>query len=190
MTFTWTSLSTLGPRAWLRQLYYRKNPQPQLKVEGDTQFYVGKRGQIFERDRFTRAFLFYDMNQQDQNGLTPLHRAVTTSNLEAVRTLCHAGANFTLGDNYGETPLQLAGELQRATRRAQPGYRETFSGSGYDAIIMEPCTTPTAQFLKDWEIQTNIWNRKVSRMVNTTKKMLFISLVAAATLYTASHLFA
>jgi Ankyrin repeats (many copies) len=49
-----------------------------------------------------------DKNAQDNNGATPLHRAVRTRCADAVRCLLLAGVRPTLKNNAGSTPFHLA----------------------------------------------------------------------------------
>jgi len=68
-----------------------------------------------------------DIQAQDKNGATPLHRAVRTRCAAAVRCLLAAGADATLRNKPGSTPFHLAvqntgksgsgSELARAAQR-------------------------------------------------------------------------
>ncbi len=49
-----------------------------------------------------------DINTQDKNGATPLHRAVRTRCAAAVKCLLEAGCDPTLKNNPGSTPFHLA----------------------------------------------------------------------------------
>jgi len=49
-----------------------------------------------------------DPNALDKDGTAPLHRAVRTRSLPAVRALVEAGANVTQRNKSGSTPLHLA----------------------------------------------------------------------------------
>src|SRR5437667_1038448 len=49
-----------------------------------------------------------EINAQDKNGATPLHRAVRTRCAAAVRYLLQAGADPTLKNKPGSTPFHLA----------------------------------------------------------------------------------
>ncbi|HEY6805646.1 MAG TPA: ankyrin repeat domain-containing protein [Pyrinomonadaceae bacterium] len=49
-----------------------------------------------------------DINSQDKNGATPLHRAVRTRCAAAVKFLLDAGANPTIKNKPGSTPFHLA----------------------------------------------------------------------------------
>lgn len=46
-----------------------------------------------------------DVNQRDENGMTPLHWAAGMANTKAVRILLEAGANPSIPDNKGSIPL-------------------------------------------------------------------------------------
>ena len=49
-----------------------------------------------------------DPNALDKSGVTPLHRAVRTRSLAAVRALLDGGANPLLPNGSGSTPMDLA----------------------------------------------------------------------------------
>jgi ankyrin repeat protein len=49
-----------------------------------------------------------EIDMQDRNGATPLHRAVRTRCVAAVRSLLDSGANATLRNKPGSTPFHLA----------------------------------------------------------------------------------
>ncbi len=49
-----------------------------------------------------------DINAQDKNGATPLHRAVRTRCAAAVECLLNAGADATMRNKPGSTPFHLA----------------------------------------------------------------------------------
>src|SRR6185369_15247269 len=49
-----------------------------------------------------------DINAQDKNGATPLHRAVRTRCVAAVKFLLAAGADPTMKNKPGSTPFHLA----------------------------------------------------------------------------------
>src|SRR6185295_6705091 len=69
-----------------------------------------------------------DPNAVDDSGVAPLHRAVRTRSLAAVRALVEAGANPKQPNKNGSTPLHLAvqntgrsGSGSEAARRQQAG---------------------------------------------------------------------
>ena len=47
----------------------------------------------------------YDLNIQNDNGHTPLNRAVEYNNIEIVKLLLNAGADIDKQNNYGYTAL-------------------------------------------------------------------------------------
>jgi ankyrin repeat protein len=49
-----------------------------------------------------------DPNTLDKSGVAPVHRAVRTRSLEAVRALLNGGANAVQPNRAGSTPLHLA----------------------------------------------------------------------------------
>lgn len=56
-----------------------------------------------------------DANAVDKNGVAPLHRAVRTRSLAAVRALLDGGADVRLRNGAGSTPLHLAVQTTGAT---------------------------------------------------------------------------
>ncbi len=53
-----------------------------------------------------------DVNVSDKQGLTPLHIALHCKDKDALEILAKHGADFTITDNYGRTPLFMAVELE------------------------------------------------------------------------------
>ena len=54
-----------------------------------------------------------DMNKQDQDGMTPLHRAVEGNHLSAVRLLLQTSSvDYLIQDHKGRTPYRLAVDLR------------------------------------------------------------------------------
>ena len=49
-----------------------------------------------------------DINQPDNDGITPLHIAAQNGNIEIVTQLLAAGANVNIADSEGTTPLYMA----------------------------------------------------------------------------------
>jgi len=78
-----------------------------------------------------------DINAQDKNGATPLHRAVRTRCAAAVRFLLNAGADPKLKNKPGSTPFHLAvqntgrgGSGADAAKQAQRQIIKEFLSSG------------------------------------------------------------
>src|SRR5579883_621420 len=55
-----------------------------------------------------------DVNKRGVDGSTPLQYAVYNEDVAEVRRLIKAGANVSLANNYGATPMGLAGEIGNA----------------------------------------------------------------------------
>ncbi|XP_045177598.2 protein phosphatase 1 regulatory subunit 12A-like [Mercenaria mercenaria] len=53
----------------------------------------------------------FDLNQRNHTGLTALHYAVLTNNLDSVKLLLNHGANVSSQDEYGFSPLHTAAAL-------------------------------------------------------------------------------
>jgi hypothetical protein len=66
-----------------------------------------------------------EINAQDKNGATPLHRAVRTRCAAAVRCLLEAGADPLLKNKPGSTPFHLA---VQNTGRGGSGWPEAIAG--------------------------------------------------------------
>lgn len=85
-----------------------------------------------------------DINAQDKNGASPLHRAVRTRCAAAVKFLLREGANPTLRNRPGSTPFHLAvqdtGRGGSGTDEARAGQRE---------IIREFLSFGVSKTLKD-----------------------------------------
>ena len=74
-------------------------------------------------------------NVLDGSGVTPLHRAVRTRSLAAVRALLDGGANATLPNRAGSTPLHLA---VQSTGRGGSGSPEALEQQlGIVALLLE-----------------------------------------------------
>ncbi len=67
-----------------------------------------------------------DVNAKDDEGLSPLHRAVRNGETEVVETLIAAGADVNAKDNDGESPLH------RAARSGETEVVETLIAAGAD----------------------------------------------------------
>ncbi len=85
-----------------------------------------------------------DINAPDQNGATPLHRAVRTRSAAAVKCLLAAGADPTLKNKPGSTPFHLAvqntgrgGSGAAAARTAQREILEAFLKHGVSPALQD-----------------------------------------------------
>ncbi|MBI3039830.1 ankyrin repeat domain-containing protein [bacterium] len=92
-----------------------------------------------------------DVNAKSENGLTPLHCAGDTGNIEGVRSLLKLGAKIDAQDNDGDTPLHLA---------IQGGRKELVefllsSGSSRDIRNLQG---RTPQEEAHFSFQIEIWN--------------------------------
>ena len=57
------------------------------------------------------ALTFYDVNERDAIGMTPLHYAASTlANLAITRLLAHPGIDATLADQFGRSAATVAYE--------------------------------------------------------------------------------
>ncbi len=65
-----------------------------------------------------------DINAQDKNGATPLHRAVRTRTAAGVHCLLKTGADPTLRNNSGSTPFHLAVQTTGAGGSGNPLAKE------------------------------------------------------------------
>jgi len=85
-----------------------------------------------------------EINIQDKNGATPLHRAVRTRCAAAVRCLLEAGCDSTLRNKPGSTPFHLAvqdtgrgGSGAEVARAAQREIIETFLSLGISTALKD-----------------------------------------------------
>lgn len=76
-----------------------------------------------------------DPNAVASSGVTPLHRAVRTRSLAAVRALLDAGANPTQRNENGSTPLHLA--VQPTGRSGAGSERAREQQAGIIALLLE-----------------------------------------------------
>jgi ankyrin repeat protein len=103
-----------------------------------------------------------DINAQDQNGATPLHRAVRTRCAAAVRFLLDAGAESTLRNKPGSTPFHLAvqntgrgGSGGGAAREAQREIVHAFLERGVSPKVKDG----KGKSVLDWA--TSAWTRQI-----------------------------
>jgi len=85
-----------------------------------------------------------EMNAQDKNGATPLHRAVRTRCAAAVRWLLKSGSDATLKNKPGSTPFHLAvqdtgrgGSGAEIARAAQRKIIREFLSFGLDPALKD-----------------------------------------------------
>jgi hypothetical protein len=85
-----------------------------------------------------------NIDAQDKNGATPLHRAVRTRCAVAVRCLLNAGADPTIGNKPGSTPFHLAvqntgrgGSGSEKARMAQREILEAFLERGVSSTLAD-----------------------------------------------------
>ena len=84
------------------------------------------------------------INQQDEDGRTPLHYACASGRTESVKLLLQAGGDVTIGDKMGWSPLHMCVEITR--KRASSRY---CSGLNYQAgIISEQETLRTTDIIR------------------------------------------
>jgi len=82
-----------------------------------------------------------DPNAVDDSGVAPLHRAVRTRSLAAVRALVEAGANPKLPNGSGSTPLHLA--VQNTGRGGSGSERAREQQAGIIRFLIERGARPT-----------------------------------------------
>lgn len=94
-----------------------------------------------------------DVDAQDKNGATPLHRAVRTRCAAAVKCLLDAGADPTLRNKPGSTPFHLAvqntgrgGSGSEKARAAQRVILQAFLGRGVSPTL----TDAKGKSIRDW----------------------------------------
>ena len=82
-----------------------------------------------------------DPNAVDGSGVAPLHRAVRTRSLSAVRALVEAGANPTQQNQAGSTPLHLA--VQNTGRGGSGSPRARQQQAAIVKLLLERGARPT-----------------------------------------------
>lgn len=94
-----------------------------------------------------------NMNAQDKNGATPLHRAVRTRCAAAVKCLLEAGADPTIRNKPGSTPFHLAvqntgrgGSGSEKARTAQREILQAFLERGVSPTL----TDARGKSILDW----------------------------------------
>jgi ankyrin repeat protein len=84
-----------------------------------------------------------DPNALDNSGVAPLHRAVRTRSLPAVRALLDGGANLTAPNNAGSTPLHLA--VQTTGRGGSGSEHARQQQAAIIRLLLERGASPTDQ---------------------------------------------
>ena len=81
-----------------------------LHLAAENRNYLRDEGVYFEQTAHVSLFIAHDanVNNQDDEGNTPLHRAVKVGNAKAVSVLIKNGANVNATNNAGENPLDIA----------------------------------------------------------------------------------
>lgn len=103
-----------------------------------------------------------DPNALDGSGVAPLHRAVRTRSLPAVRALIHAGADPRQPNKAGSTPLHLA--VQPTGRGGSGSERARRQQVGIISLLLERGAKPTDRDGKGkrvYEAATGDWIRRV-----------------------------
>ena len=101
-----------------------------------------------------------DPNALDRSGVAPLHRAVRTRSLSAVRALVDAGANPTQPNKAGSTPLHLA--VQNTGRGGSGSQRARQQQAAIVRLLLEHGAKPTDRDRRDKtvsEVATSEWLR-------------------------------
>ena len=99
-----------------------------------------------------------NINVQDKNGATPLHRAVRTRCADAVRCLLDAGADPSIRNKPGSTPFHLAvqntgrgGSGSERARTAQREILKTFLERGVSPTLRDAKGKSILEWVKsDW----------------------------------------
>jgi hypothetical protein len=108
------------------------------------------------------AFAGADLNALDRAGVAPLHRAVRTRSLAAVRALVDAGANPRQPNKAGSTPLHLA---VQPTGRGGSGSQEAREQQvGIISFLLERGARPTDRDRKGKQVveaATSDWIRQL-----------------------------
>src|SRR5207249_8592817 len=101
-----------------------------------------------------------DPNAVDSGGVTPLHRAVRTRSLPAVRALLDGGANPRKPNKTGSTPLHLAVQTTGRGGSGSPHARQ--QQAGIVRLLLERGASPTDKDGRDKQVRqaaTSEWIR-------------------------------
>ena len=120
-----------------------------------------------------------DVQAQDKNGATPLHRAVRTRCAAAVEALLDAGADATLLNRPGSTPFHLAvqntgrgGSGSERAKAAQRKIIEAFLEHGVSPTIKDAKGKSVLDWMKsDWirELLSGNGARKTGKPANAKR---------------------
>jgi len=105
-----------------------------------------------------------DPNSLDHSGVSPLHRAVRTRSLAAVRALVAGGADSRKPNKAGSTPLHLA--VQNTGRGGSGSARAREQQAGIIGFLLEHGARPTDQNRRGrsvHEAATSEWIRTLLR---------------------------
>jgi ankyrin repeat protein len=104
-----------------------------------------------------------DINAQDKNGATPLHRAVRTRCAAAVKLLLDSGANYKLHNKPGSTPFHLAvqntgrgGSGSPEAKLAQLQIIQTFLAHGADPNLPDASGKSVFDWAKSPELRKTL----------------------------------
>src|SRR2546427_13021045 len=109
-----------------------------------------------------------DPNALDSAGVAPLHRAVRTRSLAAVRALLDGGANSRQPNKVGSTPLHLAVQTTGRGGSGSPQARE--QQAGIVRLLLErgaKATDPDRQGKQVHQAATSEWIRALLREAST-----------------------
>jgi len=109
-----------------------------------------------------------DPNAVDRGGVTPLHRAVRTRSLPAVRALLDGGANPRKPNKTGSTPLHLAVQTTGRGGSGSPQARE--QQAGIVRLLLKRGASVTDQDRQGREVRqaaTSEWIRALLREAST-----------------------
>ena len=101
-----------------------------------------------------------DPNTLDKSGVSPLHRAVRTRSLPAVRALLDGGANPRAPNKAGSTPLHLA--VQSTGRGGAGSDQAREQQAGIIALLLERGASPTDKDGRGKQVRqaaTSEWTR-------------------------------
>jgi ankyrin repeat protein len=101
-----------------------------------------------------------DPNALDKSGVAPLHRAVRTRSLPAVRALLDAGANPRAPNKAGSTPLHLA--VQTTGRGGSGSEHARQQQAGIIELLLERGASPTDKDGRGKQVRqaaTSEWTR-------------------------------